>query len=359
MQQPLLTVRGLTKSYGNLLVLNNVDLTVQQGERVAIIGPSGGGKSTLLRCLNMLEDPTAGQVIFDGVDLADPKININEHRRKMGMVFQQFNLFDNLTVLQNIMLAPVKLRIAELRRTKWHNRMAPLYNKWLARNQAAANARVDRRKAQCTAKLQAMQAKLQPTVAQWEQTKHTKQVAGKTVVEYDAKLTKHCDRLRRQTEQYSQKLARLRYPQPMPIRNVDGQSAATIRKEEKEHAMQLLQRIDLVDKAGCYPSTLSGGQKQRIAIVRALAMHPVMMLFDEPTSALDPEMVGEVLALIKQVADEGMTMIIVTHEMAFARQIATRVLFVAEGHIAEQNTPDALFDNPQTPRLQEFLSKVL
>ncbi len=264
----MIDVIDLKKTYGDLEVLKGITVTIREGEKVVIIGPSGSGKSTFLRCLNCMEDPTGGSIIFEGENLADMKVDINLHRRHIGMVFQQFNLFNNKTVLQNIMLAPVYIRNAE-------------------RKKAA-------RRAFFGSKSNA------------------------------PKLTK-----------------------------------AQIIAEEKQRAMDLLRRIGLEDKADVYPSTLSGGQKQRIAIVRALAMNPKVILFDEPTSALDPEMVGEVLDLIKQLADDGMTMVIVTHEMGFAREVASRVLFIDEGRILEQGTPDEVFNHPQQPRTQEFLSKVL
>lgn len=264
----MIDVIDLKKTYGDLEVLKGITVTIHEGEKVVIIGPSGSGKSTFLRCLNCMEDPTSGSIIFEGENLADMRVDINLHRRHIGMVFQQFNLFNNKTVLQNIMLAPVYIRNA-------------------ARKKAARRAFFGHKS--------------------------------------DApKLTK-----------------------------------AQIVAEEKQRAMDLLRRIGLEDKADVYPSTLSGGQKQRIAIVRALAMNPKVILFDEPTSALDPEMVGEVLDLIKQLADDGMTMVIVTHEMGFAREVASRVLFIDEGRILEQGTPDEVFNHPQQPRTQEFLSKVL
>ena len=240
----MIDIKGLHKDFGDLKVLKNIELHIDKGERVVIIGPSGSGKSTLLRCMNLLEVPTAGQVIFEGTDLTDPKTDLDTVRCKMGMVFQQFNLFPHKTILQNMTLAP-----------RYHKLM----------NEAQAN----------------------------------------------------------------------------------------------ETAMRLLDRIGLADKANVYPSTLSGGQKQRVAIVRALAMGPDVMLFDEPTSALAPEMVGEVLELIKELADDGMTMAIVTHEMGFAREVGTRVLFMDEGTIAAEDEPKAFFENPQNPRLKDFLSKVL
>ena len=242
----LIVVDDITKEYnhGEIKALAGCSLTIKKGEVVAIIGASGSGKSTFLRCLNMLEEPTSGHIYFDGVDLADKKVDINLHRRKMGMVFQHFNLFPHMTVLQNIMLAPVYLKL----KTK---------------------------------------------------------------------------------------------------------------AEAKAKALELLKRIGLEDKANEYPNMLSGGQKQRIAIVRALAMEPEVMLFDEPTSALDPEMVNEVLDLMRELAKGGMTMAVVTHEMGFAREVASRVIFMDGGKILEENEPNELFDHPQNPRTQLFLSKVL
>lgn len=240
----IIKVTGLEKSFKSVDVLKGIDTEIKQGEVVVVIGPSGSGKSTFLRCLNLLEMPTGGSVEFDGVNITDKHVNINKHREKMGMVFQQFHLFDNLTILKNITLAPVKLK-----------RMS--------------------------------------------------------------------------------------------------------KKQAEEKAMELLRRVGLEDKANAYPSQLSGGQKQRVAIVRALAMNPKVMLFDEPTSALDPEMVGEVLDVMKELAREGMTMVVVTHEMGFAREVGTRVVFIDEGIIMEENEPEEFFANPKSPRLKEFLSKVI
>ncbi|HIX64911.1 MAG TPA: amino acid ABC transporter ATP-binding protein [Candidatus Anaerotruncus excrementipullorum] len=240
----MIEVKNLQKSFKNLQVLKGITETIHKGEKVVIIGPSGSGKSTFLRCLNRLEEPTSGEIWFEGQNILDKRCDINKLRQKMGMVFQQFNLFAHLTVEENITLAPVKLKV------------------------------------------------LSPTDA-------------------------------------------------------------------KDRAHQLLDRIGLADKASSYPSQLSGGQQQRIAIVRALAMNPDVMLFDEPTSALDPEMVGEVLSLMRQLAEDGMTMVVVTHEMGFAREVGTRVLFMDEGQILEQNPPAEFFGNPKNPRLQDFLSKVL
>ncbi len=237
-------VTNLHKRFGKLEVLKGIDMTVTEGEVVCLIGPSGSGKSTLLRCLNRLEESTCGEIIVDGFEISDKKININKVRENIGMVFQQFNLFAHMSVLKNIMFAPVDLK----------------------------------------------------------------------------KMTK---------------------------------------AEAKEKAMQLLERVGLADKADAYPHQLSGGQKQRVAIARALAMNPDIMLFDEPTSALDPEMVGEVLQVMKELAAEGMTMVVVTHEMGFAREVADRVLFMDEGVICEQGTPEQVFLNPQQERTKDFLRKVL
>ena len=275
----VISVRGLEKTFddGNQ-VLCGIDLDIKQGEKVVILGASGSGKSTLLRCLNCMEDPTGGSIFFDGDDIADMRIDINKHRENIGMVFQQFNLFNNKTVLENIMMAPVHLNIKKLRAKKIKNTLISISN--LFRKEKKELYIIDTTKSE-------------------------------------------------------------------------------IKKQACEQAYALLNRIGLEEKADVYPSTLSGGQKQRIAIVRALAMGPKVMLFDEPTSALDPEMVGEVLDLIKQLANEGMTMVIVTHEMGFAREVADRVLFVDEGQIKEEGTPEEVFNHPKNARLQEFLSKVL
>ena len=242
----IIRAEGVQKYFrgGAIKALDGVSAEIRKGEVVVVIGPSGSGKSTFLRCLNLLEVPTGGHIYFNDVDITDKKVNINLHRQKMGMVFQHFNLFPHMTILQNMTLAPIQL---------------------LKKSKAEAEAK----------------------------------------------------------------------------------------------AMSLLERVGLADRADAYPSQLSGGQKQRVAIVRALAMEPEVMLFDEPTSALDPEMVGEVLEVMKQLAHEGMTMVVVTHEMGFAREVGNRVLFMADGKLLEENTPQELFGNPQHPRLQDFLSKVL
>ncbi len=240
----MIDVKHLSKSFGDHLVLDDISEHVSPGENVVIIGPSGSGKSTFLRCLNLLEQPTAGTITFAGTEITDPKVNIDAMRRQMGMVFQHFNLFPNMTVRKNITLAPVQTKLM---------------------SQAEADAEADK----------------------------------------------------------------------------------------------LLARVGLADRGDSYPSALSGGQKQRIAIVRSLAMHPKVMLFDEPTSALDPEMVGEVLDVMKELAHEGMTMVVVTHEMGFAREVGDRVLFMADGKITESGTPKDIFEHPQCARLQDFLAKVL
>jgi ABC-type polar amino acid transport system ATPase subunit len=240
----VIIVKDLHKTFENNRVLRGVNYHVHQGEKIVVIGPSGSGKSTFLRCLNLLEVPTSGEIWFDGINITDQKTDIDKVREHMGMVFQNFNLFNNLTIMQNITLAPIKLK-----------------------------------------------------------------VMGK--------------------------------------------------EEAGENALKLLERVGLKEKADAYPSQLSGGQKQRVAIVRSLAMNPRVMLFDEPTSALDPEMVGEVLDVMKGLAETGMTMVVVTHEMGFAREVGTKVLFMDEGIIMEENTPQEFFSNPKSQRLQEFLSKVL
>ena len=240
----IIKTENLQKAFGENDVLNGISTEIKKGEVIVIIGPSGCGKSTFLRCLNLLEDPTGGQIIFEGVDITDPKTDINKHRMKMGMVFQQFNLFPHMTILKNMTLAPIKL-------------------------------------------------------------------------------------------------------------------LGLSKEDAEKKAMELLKKVGLDDRADSYPSQLSGGQKQRVAIVRALCMDPEVMLFDEPTSALDPEMVGEVLQVMKDLAKSGMTMIVVTHEMGFAREVADRVLFISDGLIEEEGTPEELFNNPQSPRTQQFLNCVL
>ena len=276
----MIDVINLEIHFGDNNVLNGISFTIEKGDIVVIIGPSGSGKSTFLRCLNCMEDPTGGQIIFNGVDIADLKVDINVHRRHMGMVFQHFNLFNNKTVIQNIMLAPVHLQCRDLSKAKLHNALLPVTNLFRG--------------------------------------KDTKK-------------------------------------QPVSITTTKSEIIAKAR----EQALKLLERIGLSDKADSYPSTLSGGQKQRVAIVRSLAMNPDVILFDEPTSALDPEMVGEVLDLMKSLAGEGMTMIIVTHEMGFAREVANKVVFMDGGQILECGGPEEFFGNPKNPRLKEFLSKVL
>lgn len=276
----MIEVQHLTKKFGDLKVLDNISEKIYQGEKIAIIGPSGSGKSTFLRCLNVLEDPTDGYVFFDGNNLCDLRVDINIQRRHMGMVFQHFNLFNNMTVLKNITFAPAHVALEDLKKEQFRNFKLKFINFFKSKDKKT----------------------------------------------------------------------------PVPALQT---SAKKIKEDATVNAMRLLKRIGLEDKANVYPSTLSGGQRQRIAIVRALAMNPKVMLFDEPTSALDPEMVGEVLQLIKELADEGMTMVIVTHEMNFAKEVATRVMFMDGGKIVEQAPPKELFESPKNERLKEFLSKVL
>lgn len=358
-RQPLIDVRYLTKKFGDLLVLDEISTKIYAGECVVIIGPSGGGKSTFLRCLNVLEDPTAGEIFFDGDDLTDLKIDINLCRQKMGMVFQQFNLFNNLTVMKNITLAPIIVGKKRLKAAKRNNRVMLAYNKWLERNKKRIYARIDAKLAKARAVIEETNAQLKPVEEAWEKTKYNYERKGRTMVGYDPKLTKEKLKLVTKIENAERVVDRTTYPQPKQYIEPEFATKKEIVEAANANARRLLERIGLAEKADVYPSTLSGGQKQRIAIVRALAMNPKVMLFDEPTSALDPEMVGEVLDLIKQIAEEGMTMVIVTHEMGFAKEVGSRVLFIDQGKIAEDNTPKELFENPQNPRLKEFLSKVL
>ena len=243
-RQPLIQVQHLGKAFGDLNVLKDINVDIYKGDVVCVIGPSGSGKSTFLRCLNRLEEPTSGKILFEGVDITDPKTDIDKHRQKMGMVFQQFNLFPHMTIMKNLTIAPMKLQ-------------------------------------------------------------------------------------------------------------------GVSQKDAEAEAMRLLERVGLADRANAYPNQLSGGQKQRIAIVRALCMKPDVMLFDEPTSALDPEMVGEVLNVMRDLADQKMTMVVVTHEMGFAREVSTRVMFMDGGYFMEEAAPEEFFSNPKNERLKSFLSKVL
>ena len=355
----MLSAINLTKKFGDLLVLDDITETINEGERVVIVGPSGGGKSTFLRCLNCLEDPTAGKIMFDGVDLADLKVDINEQREKMGMVFQQFNLFSNMTVKKNITLAPVQIGVKNMRKTKRKNAFVPIYNKWFDLFGNKHNARLDKKVESLKTKLDALNSQLKPIVSAWEETKQIKEIGGKSYAAYDPKLTKRKLDLTEKIENTERKITHAVHVGKKEIAPVEFTSKKQIKEAANERADELLKRIGLESKADVYPSTLSGGQKQRVAIARALAMNPKVMLFDEPTSALDPEMVGEVLDLIKQVADEGMTMVIVTHEMAFAREVGTRILFMAQGKILEQAPPEEFFTDPKCDRLKEFLKKVL
>lgn len=355
----LLSVINLTKKFDDLLVLDDITESIEEGERVVIIGPSGGGKSTFLRCLNCLEDPTAGKIIFDGVDLADLKVDINEQRERMGMVFQQFNLFNNLTVKKNITLAPIQIGKKNLRKTRIKNAFVPVYNFWYKRFGAKYNEKIGKEIEKCKGKLVALRAELEPLAAEWEKTKSVKEIRGKGFATYDPALTKKKLALTEKIEQVERRITHAVFAEPRDKRPLPYSSVKEIKALAEDKANELLKRIGLSDKANAYPSTLSGGQKQRIAIVRALAMNPQVMLFDEPTSALDPEMVGEVLDLIKEIAATGMTMVIVTHEMGFAKEVGTRILFMDQGKITEQGTPEEIFVEPKNKRLKEFLSKVL
>lgn len=274
----IIEISNLRKSFGKNDVLKGINMQIKKGDVVAVIGPSGCGKSTFLKCINCMEDPTDGTIWFEDENLADMKVDINVHRQRIGMVFQQFNLFNNLTVIKNITLAPItiaKKNRSKTLRTNFFNKILNVFRK-----------------------------------------------------------------------------------NKKPMLEV-GDSVSEIKNKETLKAHELLKKIGLDDKADAYPSTLSGGQKQRIAIVRALAMNPKVILFDEPTSALDPEMVGEVLNVMTELAKEGMTMVVVTHEMGFAREVANRVVFIDDGKIVEENNPKEFFANPKHPRLIDFLSKVL
>ncbi len=357
--QPIIEVKKLTKKFGNLLVLDGIDQTIATGEKVVIVGPSGSGKSTFLRCLNCMEDPTSGQILFDNVDLCDLKVDINLHRQKMGMVFQSFNLFNNLTVMENITLAPILLHTKALKKAKRSNLLLPLYNKYVKCFKKLHDQNQDKKSARLDKKIAELTLALEPLEREWEQTKQVVEKAGKNVVLYDEKLTQKKFRLTAKLEKLKSAKTHISYLEERELVPLKYANKKEIVEEANQKAVALLKRIGLEEKAEVYPSTLSGGQKQRIAIIRALAMEPKVMLFDEPTSALDPEMVGEVLELIKQLADEGMTMIIVTHEIGFARVIGTRILFMDSGKIVEENTPEEFFSNPQNERLKEFLSKVI
>lgn len=273
----MIDVINLQKSFGDKEILKGINVTINKGDIVAVLGPSGSGKSTFLRCLNCMEDPTGGSIIFNGVDIADMKVDINQHRRHMGMVFQHFNLYNNKTVLQNVMMAPAYLRCKDIDKAKKKNRMIKFKNMFRGSD------------------------KKEELIPITETKEHVK-------------------------------------------------------KEVKEQAMALLKRIGLEDKADVYPSTLSGGQKQRVAIVRALCMHPEILLFDEVTAALDPEMVREVLDVMLDLASQGRTMMIVTHEMQFAKAVADRVIFLNGGKIVEEGTPEEFFEHPKTDRAKQFLN---
>lgn len=356
---PVIEVKHLTKNFGALQVLNDINETIYEGDIDVIIGPSGGGKSTFLRCLNVLEDPTSGQIVFLGNDLTDLKIDINYCRRNIGMVFQQFNLFENLTVLDNIMLAPIIVGRQMMKEAKKNNKKMDKYNAKLEANKDKIYASIDAEIARNKAIIDENMPKLNEIEKAWAETKSEIERKGKKFITYDKELTSKKLKLTTIIENAERKIDRLVYPKPLEYIDYPYHSIKEIKEASYEKAMELLKRIGLEDKADKYPSTLSGGQKQRIAIVRALAMNPKVMLFDEPTSALDPEMVGEVLALIKEIADTGMTMVIVTHEMGFAKEVGTRIMFMDQGIIAEQGKPDEIFNNPKSPRLKEFLSKVL
>lgn len=358
-KKPLIEIKDLYMNFGPLQVLNGITETIYEGDIDVIIGPSGGGKSTFLRCLNVLEDPTSGQIIYMGKDLTDLKIDINTCRRNIGMVFQQFNLFENKTVLENIMLAPIIVGKYKMKEVKKNNKKMDKYNAYLEANKESIHKKIDEDIAKCKAFIEENKPILAKIEEEWASTKSKIERKGKEFITYDKELTKIKNKLTIKIENAERFIDRTHYPEPMTYMELPYSSVKELKEQVKDNAMELLKRIGLENKADKYPSTLSGGQKQRIAIIRSLAMNPKVMLFDEPTSALDPEMVGEVLSLIKDIANTGMTMVIVTHEMGFAKEVGTRVMFMSQGTIAEQGTPDEIFNNPQSQRLKEFLSKVL
>ncbi len=354
----MLEIKNLKKKFGNKKVLNGVNLKVEKGDIIGIIGPSGCGKSTLLRCINLLERPDSGHVIFEGDDLVDNK-SFTSTRRKIGMVFQQFNLFNNLTVLKHIMLDPVIVGKQRLKEANSNNKKIKKYNANLEANKDKIYAKIDKLKEENFKIINKTKPLLDDVIKEWDKTKVIVEKNGKEFVTYNKKLTKIKNKLSIKIENAERKIDRLVYPKPLEHIDYPYKNIKEIKEAAYNNAIQLLKRIGLESKKDVYPSTLSGGQQQRIAIVRALAMNPKVMLFDEPTSALDPEMVGEVLQLIKDIADSGMTMVIVTHEMGFAKEVGTRIMFMDQGVIAEQGTPDEVFNNPKSARLKEFLSKVL
>ena len=354
----MLVVKNLEKSFGKTKVLKKINLEVNEKERLVIIGPSGCGKSTLLRCINHIEKPTKGKVLFEGIPLDDNE-ELYKIRIKMGMVFQQFNLFNNLTVKQNITLAPVKTALKDISKYRRAKFIEPFYNKCVDIFGKVINERRAAKRKKLAGQIEEIKKELEPLSEAWEKTKTTVEREGKNFITYDPELTKKHICLTTKLEKAERALSHTTDICKYTAEPPKEMSAKAIKDAANQTAERLLKRIGLPDKADAYPSTLSGGQKQRIAIARALAMNPKVMLFDEPTSALDPEMVGEVLDLIKELADDGMTMVIVTHEMGFAREVGSRVLFMDSGKIAEQGTPEEVFRNPKSQRLKEFLAKVL
>lgn len=366
--------KGLVKKFGDHTVLNDINEVIKEGEKVAIIGPSGSGKSTFLRCLNLLEMPTYGEIWFEGTNLTDRKCDINTVRQHMGMVFQHFNLFPHKTVIQNITIVPDKLAgisARKIMRGRVNDIKAQIKN--INREIKTKESGIDW---VAIAELKEQIAdinykrKMVATLDIPKDEKKSRRVELKANAQElknkikEVKLSVN-DSLKGSTDELSAVLISLKneLQNAKNDKTIDGMPykdwVANERAVAKERGMMLLERIGMTDKADAYPNTLSGGQKQRIAIVRALNMQPKVMLFDEPTSALDPEMVGEVLELIKQLANEGMTMVIVTHEMNFAKEVATRVMFIDEGKIIEQGTPSEIFDTPKNDRLKTFLSKIL
>lgn len=374
----MIYVKNLVKKFGDLLVLDDITETVEQGEKIAIIGPSGSGKSTFLRCLNLLEEPTYGEVWFEDKLLTSKHCNINIVRQRMGMVFQHFNLFPHKTVLQNITIAP-DLLAKTTAKAMINDSIKSVKNniKICKRTIKEYAEHIDySRIAELKTIIEDNKFKITELVNDVNLLKKEMRAQRKTLKTQNSQLRGQIKLIRTSKDMYpgnnSTQISEL-YDELDKLkialksakkdRTIEGKAinewVSDKCKENHLRALELLERIGLADKADAYPNTLSGGQKQRIAIIRALNMQPKLMLFDEPTSALDPEMVGEVLELIKQLANEGMTMIIVTHEMNFAREVATRVMFMDKGKIVEQGTPEAIFDRPQNERLKTFLANVL
>lgn len=345
MDNKLIEVVGLTKKFGDLTVLDNITESIAKGEKIAIIGPSGGGKSTFLRCLNVLEDPTAGRVFFDGVDLADVKVDINEHRRKMGMVFQQFNLFNNLTVRKNITLAPVKTAYKDIAKYRRAKALEPLYNRYVEIFGAKINASRAAKREKLAASIETLKSELEPVNAAWEKTKSVTERAGKEYVTYDSELTKKKLKLTAKLEKAERALNHTVDIAEMHAVMPAETDKKKIKADADALAMKLLKRIGLEEKADSYPSTLSGGQKQRIAIAAILAMRPDVVILDESTAMLDPKGRREIMDTVMNLnREKGMTVVLITHYMDEAIE-ADRIFVMNDGKITASGAPKDVFLN--------------